>query len=88
MELHFGVLTVSDRSFAGTRADLSGPALVDEIKKSGWAVVRTGIVPDEFDIIKETLLDWCSQDIIEIILTTGEPVSLPVILPLKRQTVL
>ncbi len=65
------ILTISDRSSRGEREDLSGPALVAEINKLGWEIKKTGIVPDEFERIKATLLDWCADRQIDLILTTG-----------------
>ena len=65
------ILTISDRSSRGEREDLSGPALASEVTKLGWEVTKTGIVPDEFERIQVTLLDWCADRQIDLILTTG-----------------
>ena len=69
--LRFGILTVSDRSSRGERADLSGPALIELITAQGWQVVRTAIVPDELGMIRETLLTWADSCDMDVILTTG-----------------
>jgi molybdenum cofactor synthesis domain-containing protein len=69
--LRFGILTVSDRSSRGERADLSGPALVEIITAQSWKVVRTATVPDEIDVIRETLSTWADSGDMDIILTTG-----------------
>lgn len=71
MTLRFGILTISDRSARGERADLSGPALIAEVEKNGWQISQTGIVPDDLQTIQVTLEDWCETDQAEIILTTG-----------------
>ena len=47
--IRVGVLTVSDRSFNGSRPDLSGPALVHALEERGWSVVTTASLPDEQD---------------------------------------
>ena len=65
------VLTISDRSSRGERADLSGPALAEEIHRLGWDLVKTGLVPDEMDAIQALLVDWCAGQQIDLILTTG-----------------
>ncbi len=65
------ILTISDRSSRREREDLSGPALAAEIAKLGWEVKKTGIVPDEFEQIKATLIRWCADGQIDLILTTG-----------------
>ena len=41
------VITVSDRSARGERADASGPALAELLRERGYEVVHMGIVPDE-----------------------------------------
>lgn len=69
--MRFGVLTVSDRSYQGTRPDLSGPALVSAIEAKGWHIEKTAIVPDEIESIREILQAWCDQDNIDVIITTG-----------------
>lgn len=71
MSLRFGVVTVSDRSSRGERADASGPALVEAIRSKGWEVVKTVIIPDEMDIIKQSLISWSDSDELDVILTTG-----------------
>ena len=71
MEIRTGILTLSDRSSHGIRPDISGPALANEVKNFGWKVVKEIILPDEFDQIKETLISWCDQEIMDLILTTG-----------------
>ena len=66
-----GVLTVSDRCFAGTNEDTSGPALVNEfIKHYPTAIFKQKIVPDEIDQIKESLIEWRDNGC-QLILTTG-----------------
>ncbi|MCJ7623994.1 MAG: MogA/MoaB family molybdenum cofactor biosynthesis protein [Anaerolineaceae bacterium] len=69
--INFAVLTISDRSSCGIRTDLSGPALISEINKSGWKVINSAIVPDDYVTIKTTLEDWCNQENTNVILTTG-----------------
>jgi molybdopterin adenylyltransferase len=71
MVLRIAVLTVSDRSSRGERPDRSGPALVELIKAQGWQVQRTEIVPDDFDVLRETMSAWADAGGIDIILTTG-----------------
>ncbi len=71
MVLRFGVLTISDRSSRGERADASGPALIGLITAQGWQVSRTAIVPDELKILRTTLSEWADSGELDIILTTG-----------------
>jgi len=70
-KLRFGILTVSDRSARGERSDASGPALEGQVLSQGWAVVRAAIVPDDQQIIQDTLVRWADSGEIDVILTTG-----------------
>ena len=71
MSIKFAILTVSDRSSAGTREDLSGPALADTVKNAGWIVSTTAVVPDDFQQIVDQLIYWADSGDFQVILTTG-----------------
>lgn len=69
--MRFGILTISDRSSRGERADLSGPALVESITSRGWQVSETGILPDEHEQISQLLAEWADSERFDVILSTG-----------------
>jgi molybdenum cofactor synthesis domain-containing protein len=71
MTLRFGILTLSDRSARGERADSSGPALANLIEGEGWSVVRQALLPDQESAIRATLIAWAESREMEVILTTG-----------------
>ncbi len=71
MTLRFGILTVSDRSSRGERPDTSGPALVQQVEDQGWQVARVDIVPDDLDILVDTLIQWADTGGVDVVLTTG-----------------
>jgi molybdopterin adenylyltransferase len=71
MTIRFGILTLSDRSSRGERADSSGPALAERIEAEGWSVVKQGILPDEEASIREILIAWIDGGELDVILTTG-----------------
>lgn len=71
MNLRFAILTISDRSAHGEREDRSGPALLEKIQAAGWEVVQQAIVPDELQVIAQTLIAWADGDMLDIIITTG-----------------
>ncbi len=71
MQLRFGILTVSDRSAFGERADLSGPRLAETIHAQGWHVVQLDIVADERPSIEARLASWADSGLVDVILTTG-----------------
>ncbi|RMF49651.1 MAG: MogA/MoaB family molybdenum cofactor biosynthesis protein [Anaerolineae bacterium] len=69
--LRFGILTVSDRSARGERPDLSGPALQQAVEAADGIVVRTGLVPDDYHTLRDTLAEWADRDDLDVLLTTG-----------------
>ena len=69
--MRFGILTISDRSSRGERADTSGPALVEVINARGWQIVKSDIIPDELDIISKNLIAWVDSGELDVLLTTG-----------------
>lgn len=69
--LTFAILTVSDRAAAGNREDLSGPALIRAVEADRHRVGLSAVVPDEFEQIKKTLIEWCDRGDLDVILTTG-----------------
>lgn len=71
MSIRAAVLTISDRSARGERADASGPAIAAQIQELGWQLVATGIIADDQPAIEQFLRGWCDQGNIDIILTTG-----------------
>ncbi len=71
MTIRFGILTLSDRSSRGERADASGPALADLIHAQNWSVTDQAILPDEESAIRATLTEWADSSRFDVILTTG-----------------
>jgi molybdenum cofactor synthesis domain-containing protein len=71
MTIRIGILTLSDRSARGERADSSGPALANLIRAEGWSVVKQALLPDEESAIREILKNWAENGEMDVILTTG-----------------
>lgn len=69
--MNVAVLTVSDRSARGERADDGGPLVERMIVSSGAVVNARALVPDEAEQIAAQLRAWCARDDIDCILTTG-----------------
>jgi molybdenum cofactor synthesis domain-containing protein len=63
------VITVSDRCFAGTRQDLSGPSVAGLLRQAGIAAIASQIVPDELDTIATALRHGAQAA--DMIVTTG-----------------
>jgi molybdenum cofactor synthesis domain-containing protein len=66
-----GVVTVSDKGYAGEREDASGPLLADLLRRMGAEVVRQAIVPDEQEQIERMLVELADQAHLDLVLTTG-----------------
>jgi len=67
--VRIAVLTVSD-----TRQltdDTSGQTLVDRIAAAGHSLTDRSIIADERDQIAAQLRDWCADDAIDVIISTG-----------------
>ncbi|XP_058235048.1 gephyrin b isoform X3 [Hemibagrus wyckioides] len=65
---------VSDSCFRNLAEDRSGINLKDLVHDPsllGGTISAYKIVPDEIDEIKETLVDWCDEKELNLILTTG-----------------
>jgi molybdopterin adenylyltransferase len=71
MSLRVGILTISDRSSRGERADTSGPMLEQMVREQGWQVVQSDILPDELMILRDRLATWADSEELDVILTTG-----------------
>ena len=71
MTIRFGILTLSDRSSQGERADSSGPALARLIEAENWSVVKQALLPDNELAIRALLSEWADEGGVDIILTTG-----------------
>jgi molybdenum cofactor synthesis domain-containing protein len=65
------VITVSDSSHQGSRADASGPAVAARLAEAGFEVTITRIVPDEQREISATLRDLADAGRVRAIFTTG-----------------
>jgi molybdopterin adenylyltransferase len=63
------VLTVSDSSSRGERADLSGPATAELLRQNGFEVTHQEIVADEQPEIEAALIRLSEQ--VQLIVTTG-----------------
>jgi molybdopterin adenylyltransferase len=63
------ILTISDSSHQGKRKDLSGPAIVAELKAAGFHIARAVVVPDEQDQIQDALRA-CSRQA-RLVVTVG-----------------
>jgi molybdenum cofactor synthesis domain-containing protein len=65
------VITASDRSSRGERADASGPALAAQLERIPMRLVALRVVPDTVREIRKTLRALLRDPAVRLILTTG-----------------
>ena len=70
-QLRVAIVTVSDSSAAGTRADLSGPAVRERCTALGWEVTSLEILPDDMMALSEKLVSLADSGKCDAVLTTG-----------------
>ena len=73
MDTKIGVVTISDRAFAGIYKDESGPAVIDTLKQiisSEWTPI-TKLIPDEKNEIENTLIELVDIENCCLVITTG-----------------
>ncbi|MEG6520476.1 MogA/MoaB family molybdenum cofactor biosynthesis protein [Desulfotomaculum sp. 1211_IL3151] len=65
-----GIITMSDKGSQGQREDISGATIREMVKGLG-NVEQYCIVPDDPEVIKNTLVEFADQAGMDLILTTG-----------------
>ena len=63
------VITASDRCFAGTQEDVSGPAVEGALREAGADVIERMVLPDERRVLEEALESSARRA--ALVLTTG-----------------
>lgn len=66
-----GILTISDKGSMGEREDKSGEVIKCKVRSAKWRVESYKIVPDEKEIIKKRLIEFCDKLKLDLVLTTG-----------------
>ena len=69
--INSAVLTISDSAYAGTRTDVSGPAVRERLEQLGWSVSAIEVLPDEADLISARLATLADGNQFAAIFTTG-----------------
>jgi molybdenum cofactor synthesis domain-containing protein len=70
--VNVGILTISDRAYAGTYEDRSGQVLEELIlNQPGWLIAVRAVIPDEQVQIEKTLIEWADQREVSFVITTG-----------------
>lgn len=66
-----GIITSSDKGFAGTREDKSGELIAEIVEDYGYKVIHKTIVPDEESAIYNAIINMTDNLKVDLVLTTG-----------------
>lgn len=66
-----GVLTLSDKGARGEREDTSGLQLQKMLRAAGYEISVYRIIPDQQDLIEQTLVQWVDELQLDLLVTTG-----------------
>jgi len=70
MQIHVGIVTISDRASKGLYDDLGGPALKEASEGYGWKISGEALVADEKREIQRAIRELTSKGC-HLVLTTG-----------------
>lgn len=73
MLVQIAIVTISDRASSGDYVDKSGPAIEQWLAKTLTSDYRTvrKLIPDGIDSVRDTLIELCDVDGVDLVLTTG-----------------
>jgi molybdopterin adenylyltransferase len=71
MPLRLAILTISDAGSRGERSDSSGDLIASWARERGYTLAERALIPDETARIASQLAEWCDNDKVDLILTTG-----------------
>lgn len=66
-----GIITSSDKGYAGEREDKSGAVIKEIVEKSGFKVERQVVLPDEKEMLKKEFIYMSDELNVNLILSTG-----------------
>ncbi|WP_276934200.1 MogA/MoaB family molybdenum cofactor biosynthesis protein [Dielma fastidiosa] len=69
--LSAAIITSSDSGYRGEREDLSGPVISEMLKAAGYEVKTMLLLPDERQMLADTMKKICDEHQADLILTTG-----------------
>ena len=68
-----GIITISDRASAGGYEDISGPAIRNWLEgaiSTPWQA-EYRVIPDGLESVRDTLIELCDREKVDLIFTTG-----------------
>lgn len=70
MKYKVAIVTISDKGFRGERVDKSGPEIKEMLEKD-YIVEKMIVIPDEEELIVDTLTKLVDSEGIDVVITTG-----------------
>ena len=65
------IVCMSDKGSKGEREDISTQVIEKIILENGYKITKKVLIPDDFQKIKDTLVEICDSNHADLILTTG-----------------
>ena len=65
------IVCMSDKGSQGEREDISTQVIEKIIWENGYKITKKVLIPDDFQKIKDTLIEICDNNHADLILTTG-----------------
>lgn len=65
------IVCMSDKGSKGEREDISTQVIERIMIENGYEISEKILIPDEFQLIKDTLINLCDNNLVDLILTTG-----------------
>lgn len=66
-----GIITSSDKGYAGEREDKSGEVVRELVEAAGFKVIKQVILPDEKDMLANEFRYMCDELKVNLVLSTG-----------------
>ena len=66
-----GIITSSDKGYAGEREDKSGEVVREIVEAAGFKVVKQVILPDEKEMLANEFKYMCDELKVNLVLSTG-----------------
>lgn len=65
------IICLSDKGYRGEREDKSTGVIREILTSKNYEITREILIPDEFTMIKSSLVEVCDIDRVDLVITTG-----------------
>lgn len=70
-DFRVAILTASDKGSRGEREDESGRVIREMVEAAGGIVAEYEVVPDDYNVLRDKLTEYCDDKKVQLVLTTG-----------------